>query len=191
MPVWRAPATTSGWAECISSALAPPSITVASRWTRQDTESGPNSPGSTLTGLEAVEHLGVAALVADHVGQEHVEGGPATPALVDPGVAAVKGREPGHQGQADADAPVVGHGWGGPVPTAAPESLEDGAGQLGRHPRPGVLHDQLQVGPPGQGLDPHPGARRAVPGRVEQEVLDDPSDLGPVDERLAGLGLDV
>ena len=82
MPVWRAPATTSGWAECISSALAPPSITVASRWTRQETESGPNSPGSLamrftirrsrlgrrlpsdrqIAGrLEPVEHLGVAA----------------------------------------------------------------------------------------------------------------------------------
>ena len=30
---------------------------------------------------------------------------------------------------------------------AAPERLEDGAGELGRHPGPGVLDDQLQVGP--------------------------------------------
>ena len=120
-----------------------------------------------------------------------MEGGPAAPALVDPGVAAVEGREPGDQGQADADAPVVGQGRGRPGPAGPPEGLEDGAGQLGRHARPGVLDDQLQVGPPGQRLDPHPGPRGRVPGRVEQEVLHDPLDLGAVDERLDGLGLDV
>src|SRR5215218_1738415 len=46
MPVCLAPATTSGWAACISRARTPPIITEASRSTRQDTLSGPNSPGS-------------------------------------------------------------------------------------------------------------------------------------------------
>src|SRR5712691_6597029 len=37
---------TSGWAACISSARAPPNRTVGSRWTFQETLSGPKNPAS-------------------------------------------------------------------------------------------------------------------------------------------------
>src|SRR6266508_483026 len=46
MPVWRAPATTRGWAACMSRARTPPILTDASRSTCQETLPGPNSPAS-------------------------------------------------------------------------------------------------------------------------------------------------
>src|SRR6266511_3418669 len=119
---------------------------------------------------------GDVAVLHHRVGQEHVERGAAAVALAHPGAAAVELGEAGHQREADADAGGLLGGVG-----ALAERLEDRAGQLRRHAGAGVLDHELEVAPADQAADPHRRARRGVPGRVDQQVLQDALDLGAVD----------
>ena len=49
IPVWLPRRSRSGWAACMSMALAPPNRTVTSRWTCQETLRGPKYPSSRST----------------------------------------------------------------------------------------------------------------------------------------------
>src|SRR5215218_3196541 len=109
------------------------------------------------------------------VGEVDPERGPSAGAVLDPGAAAVQAGELGDQGQADA-------GAGGVVGDVAAlvEGLEDLLAELGRHPGSLVLDQQhdavvLRLQP-----DPDGGPGRGVLGRVDEQVLDDPLQLGGV-----------
>ena len=76
---------------------------------------------------------------------------------------------------------------------ALAERLEHAVAQLGRDPAAGVLDRQQDPVAPGRLCDPHPhrGVRRGVPGRVGQQVLDDPLHLAGVEGDGQRLGLDL
>jgi hypothetical protein len=153
---------------------------------RRDDEPRPTVHGWSRDGLDtpvggsAARSLGVLG-----VGKEDPERGTSAGAFLDPGSAAVEAGELGDQGEADA-------GAGGVVGDVAAlvEGLEDLLAELGRYSRSVVFNQQQDTVVPGMEPDPDGRPRWGVLGRIDDQVLDDPFQLGSISGQAQRRGID-